>query len=297
MTLKKFRMKLPKWLALPGVMALFLVPLLAVPTARAPFQDYVPATQEVPVGYVNGTFPDNISESDDAYVLLDMVYYPPTTGYVFRVFYNWSGLVMTTGDVWQLVVECRATEQYGFYIAVLTPPFGGLGNYTYRLFCPPSDDAYFIPTDVDVRATCDTPFCDGIVPPPVPYTFWNLTDAEFAGGSPSVWFDSGNNGIDQDDFWIDHVVLRRIYTVAAPPPAAPLTNTVLSILLLILWIAFTSIGAAAPSGSFMMLAGFCGLLFAIIYILPTEPVTGIVVLGAAIMTLFVGIGIFHEAGA
>lgn len=94
--------------------------------------------------------------------------------------------------------------------------------------------------------------------------------------------------------YVDFLVLRRTYQTPIPPPANPLTDTTIALLLLILWIAFVAIGAIIPSSVFMILASFSGIVLGVFYILPNDEVAGIASLGAALVCLVIGIGMAQE---
>ena len=318
--------KVPKWVLTPGVIVAFLV--LVPGFVRAPFEDIAPSTQTVMEGYANGTFAQNISASDDTYIVVqtENVSFeqdPRIWTWNATIFYNWTG-VNTTGDRWQLLIECRAVgpdnatnpqNELSWYEVVVPPleygdiddvDWQGGGSAPVRLTCP---DSYTAPDpEADVWGGC-TAWC---LPPYGPYMEYNLSEAELNGGAPSVIFftimqdceDTGGPTClygppdDPSEFfrWIDTLVLRRVWTVPAPPPAAPLDEWVISILLLILWIAFGAIGLGAPSGALSMVASLCGIFLSLLYIVPTDVPAGIAILGLAIVHFVAGIGIFIEAG-
>jgi hypothetical protein len=70
-----------------------------------------------------------------------------------------------------------------------------------------------------------------------------------------------------------------------------LTNSqiALAIILLVVWIAFFILGCYLPSGIFCMISGFCAIVLSIIYILPFNDISFVVVLGLAICCFLIGI--------
>jgi hypothetical protein len=248
--------------------------LLAVPSARAPFEDIVPNTQEFQRGYTNDTFPDNISASDDTFIALHATNTSlgiPGIGWHWRVivWYNWTGINLT-GTLWQLTVECVPTllvSNLSIYVPTTNYPCDTSAPVVYNLTV---DD--FDGTNVSVRiqgtyAVCDDP-ADPTCPPPADYT-WLL----------------------------DHVIIRRVYTVTPPPgPPSPLLDWMLILLLLILWVSFTAIGAAKPSGLLFMGGALCGIVLGVFFVLPAAELPGLAVIGLAALCLLGGMGIAISPG-
>jgi hypothetical protein len=113
------------------------------------------------------------------------------------------------------------------------------------------------------------------------------------------WLDNPSIPGDSDDYtwWLDYIVIRRVYTPAPPPTESPIPDSILAIILLVLWISFAAIGVAKPSGVFLILAGFCGIVLTLVYVVPTNIFPGIAVLGAALVCVVIGALIVMEEGS
>jgi hypothetical protein len=106
------------------------------------------------------------------------------------------------------------------------------------------------------------------------------------GGCPNQPSGPCNNNVD-----ITSIYMKVIWHENNVVISSTLTNSqiALAIILLVVWIAFFILGCYLPSGIFCMISGFCAIVLSIIYILPFNDISFVVVLGLAICCFLIGI--------
>jgi len=279
--------KVPKWLLTPGLFVLFLVFAGSVPSVRAPFEDIPPTTQEVSYGYANGSFPTNISLSDDARISIQAVNYSVVFGYSeawlwqVLIWYNWTA-VDSNGTAWQLVMECD-------------PPIPASNFTTFPL--------QVIIIDPSLYLECPNPYGGALTVTLdlVGFTGGDLQTVMVGGFivcTPTSNYPTGCPQTETDFTWLlDLYVVRRVYAASSPlPTPSPLLDWMLVLLLLILWVSFSAIGAAKSSGLLFMGGALCGIVLAFFYVLPVSELPGIAVLGLAMTCMLGGVAIAISPG-